>query len=156
MDFPNMFSEINHSGKGIKLPWIGSRKDKLFSRYGFHTGIDLYATGVYSLSSGVVISVGLDGKHYAVTIQYNSFSALRYLHLKETAVQAGQAVQSGFHVGNADQYVHFEYVTKEQKESIWSVRIGTMTYYKHNPLDMIDEYDNKNKSRAAMGNDDGA
>ena len=132
-----IFYQINLSDREVRLPWIGSDKHKLYKEHGFHTGIDLYAYGVYSLCNGVVTSVGNDGKHYAVTVQYNAFASLRYLHLKEPSVDAGQIVQQGFSIGTADKYVHFEYVTREKGDSNWPVRIGTETYYKHDPLDMI-------------------
>lgn len=137
------FSKMVDSDKGIKLPWIDSENDSLFKEYGYHTGIDLYANNVYSFSSGVVISIGNDGKYYAVTVQYNAFISLRYLHLTSVSVGAGQSIQQGFKIGNADKYVHFEYVTKKQGDSLWSVRIGTETYYKQNPLhlEFVDKTD---------------
>lgn len=131
------FHQITFSDREIKLPWIGSKKHELYKEFGFHTGIDLYADGVYSFCYGVVTNVGTDGDHYAVTVQYNAFASLRYLHLKSVSVKAGEIIQQGFNLGTADKYVHFEYVTKDKGDSIWPVRIGTETYYKHDPLDMI-------------------
>lgn len=139
------FSEITDSDKGIRLPWIGDKKDSLYKENGYHTGIDIYADNVYSFASGVVISVGKTDKFYAVTVQYDSNIALRYLHLKTVSVRAGQAVQAGFNIGTADKYVHFEYVTKIKDSSMWSVRIGTETYYKQNPDGMV--------KQASMGNE---
>lgn len=134
---PGAFYQINLSNREIRLPWIGNNKHELYKEYGFHSGIDLYADIVYSLSSGVVTNVGSDDKYYAVTVQYNAFASLRYLHLESIFVKSGQIVQQGFSIGIADKYVHFEYVTKEKRDSNWPVRIGTETYYKHDPLDMI-------------------
>ncbi|MCM1226429.1 MAG: M23 family metallopeptidase [Clostridium sp.] len=128
------FSGITDSDKGIRLPWIDDKKDSLYKENGYHTGIDIYADNVYSFASGVVISVGKTDKFYAVTVQYDSNIALRYLNLMTVSVSAGQAVQAGFNIGAADKYVHFEYVTKSKDNSMWSVRIGTETYYKHDPM----------------------
>lgn len=134
---PILFAKITDSNKGIRLPWIGDETDTLFKRHGYHTGLDLYANHVYSFTSGVVTSIGKEDSHYAVTVQYDAQTSLRYLHLKTISVGAGQIVQQGFNLGTADQYVHFEYITKNKKDSLWSVRIGTETYYKHNPFDII-------------------
>ncbi len=49
------FSNIVDSDKGIRLHWIGTAKDNLYNKYGYHTGIDLYTNNVYSYSPGVVI-----------------------------------------------------------------------------------------------------
>lgn len=133
---PSTFYQINLSDREMRLPWIGSEKHELYKEHGFHTGIDLYAENVYSLCSGVVTHVGTDGNHYAVTVQYDGEISLRYLHLKSISVVAGQTVQQGFGIGVADKYVHLEYATKTKGDSIWSVRIGTQTYYKHNPLEI--------------------
>lgn len=131
------FKCITDSDKGIKLPWIGNKKDALYKEHGYHTGIDIYADSVYSYASGVVTSISRGIKYYAVTVQYNALISLRYLHLKSVSVAAGQPIQQGFKIGNADKYVHFEYVTKKQGDSLWAVRIGTEIYYKQNPTDMI-------------------
>ena len=133
---PSTFYQINLSDSEIRLPWIGSEKHELYKKHGFHTGIDLYADNVYSLCSGVVTNVGSDGKYYAVTVQYDGNISLRYLHLRSVSVKAGQTVQQGFSIGVADKYVHFEYVTRTKGDSIWPVRIGTETYYKHDPLEL--------------------
>lgn len=131
------FRCITDSDRGIKLHWIGNKNDSLYKEYGYHTGIDIYAGNVYSYASGVVTSISMDKNYYAVTVQYNAFVSLRYLHLESVSVSAGQPIQQGFKIGNADKYVHFEYVTKKQGDSLWAVRIGTETYYKHNPMNMI-------------------
>lgn len=134
---PIFFAKVTDSNNGIKLPWIGDKIDTLFKKHGYHTGLDLYANQVYSFASGVVTSIGKNKSYYAVTIQYDAQTSLRYLHLKTVSIGAGQIVQQGFNIGTADTYVHFEYITKDKKDSLWPVRIGTETYYKHNPLNII-------------------
>lgn len=134
---PIFFAKITDSNKGIKLPWICDASDILFNEHGYHTGLDLYTNQVYSFASGIVISIGKNKSHYAVTVQYDAHASLRYLHLSTVSIGVGQVVQQGFNLGMADRYVHFEYITKNRDDSLWPVRIGTETYYKHNPLDMI-------------------
>lgn len=99
------------------------------------TGINIYGDGVYAYASGVVLAVGKDEAYYTVTVQYDTYSCLRYGHLDNVDVSAGDIIQSGFRIGQAHKFVHFEYVTKSS--SIWPVRVGTETYYKQDPAKMI-------------------
>ena len=135
------FRSVTNSDKGVKLRYIDNIKDELFKRHGFHTGIDLYADGVYSYASGVVTAIGKDtntGTTYTVSVQYNPLITLRYCNLKSIDVESGQHIQQGYKIGNADRgYVRFEYCTKEKKGSVFAVRIGTETYYKHNPTELL-------------------
>lgn len=128
--------QINHISEDIKLPWIESKKDPLFEKYGFHTGIDICADTVYSLLPGNILNIGTDGKFYAVTIQYNGKILLRYLHLDTISIYVGQIVQSGFQVGIAHKFVHFELITSDRNNSNLPVRINTETYYKQNPFEI--------------------
>ena len=120
---------------GIRRPWIGDTSDPLYKQYKYHTGIDIYGDKVFSYADGIVLAVGKEDNRYAITIQYDVFSCLRYMNLKSVSVKAGDVVQAGFLLGSADKYVHFEFINKYT--SMWSVRIGKETYYKHNPIDMI-------------------
>ena len=120
---------------GIRRPWIGSTDDPLYMQYKFNTGIDVYGKDVYSYASGVVIAVGKDDKYYAVTVQYDAYSCIRYTHLESVSLSAGDAIQQGFYIGRAHEYLHFEYATKSVSD--WPVRIGSETYYKQNPDLMV-------------------
>ena len=117
---------------GVRRPWIGDTTDPLYKQYKFNTGIDIFGTDVYAYASGVVIAVGKDeDNYYAVTVQYDATRCIRYCHLDTVTVSEGEAIQSSFHVGTAHKYLHFEYITYEN--SMWPVRIGAQTYYKHDP-----------------------
>ena len=120
---------------GVRRPWIGDTSNPLYKQYKFNTGIDVCGTNVYSYSNGVVLAVGKDKGKYAVTVQYDVFSVLRYTNLKDVSVRAGDMIQVGYKIGAAHNYVHFEYATKDQ--SNWPVRVGTETYYKQNPIRML-------------------
>ena len=121
---------------GIRRPWIGSTSNPLYDKFKFNTGIDVLGSYVYAYASGTVVAVGKDeDNYYAITIQYDVFSCLRYTHLDSVEVKAGDVVQQGFYLGKAHKYLHFEYITKA--ESMWPVRVGTETYYKHNPDMMV-------------------
>lgn len=123
--------------KGVRLPWIGSDKNSLYKEYKYHTGIDVYGKSVYTYAPGVVLAAGSEDGLYTVTVQYDAFSCLRYGHLNFVEVGAGDIVQAGSKIGIADKYLHFEYATKEKRNSVWPVRVGSQVYYKQDPALMI-------------------
>lgn len=123
--------------KGVRLPWIGSDKNPLYKEYKYHTGIDVYGKSVYTYAPGVVLAAGSEDGLYTVTVQYDAFSCLRYGHLSSVEVGAGDIIQAGSKIGIADKYLHFEYATKEKRNSVWPVRVGSQIYYKQDPALMI-------------------
>lgn len=136
MNSISVFSCIVSQYCGIARPWIGDTSNPLYKKYNsFNTGICINGDGVYSYTTGTVIAVGHDDDGYAVSIQYDAFTCLRYTHLLTTTVSAGDQVQSNSFIGYADKFVRFEYATTAV--SNWPVRIGTQTYYKHDPADML-------------------
>ena len=112
-------------------------QDWSVATYNVHTGIDILSENVFSLTSGVVLAVGTNGKHYCITIQYDVNNLLRYEHSSSASVGAGDVVQGDTLIGTADKYVHFEYATSDQGTSRWSVRIGCCTFWKQNPYDLL-------------------
>ena len=100
----------------------------------YHPGIDLYAESAYSCSGGTVIALGFDGETYSVTVQQDVNTIFRYCNLSSVYISTGAEVQTGFRIGSSDDYIHFEYCTRDQNDSKWPVRVGTEQYYKQNPL----------------------
>lgn len=133
----NQFYTITYIDKPILRDWSTNSKNMHtgtnIPSENVHTGVDLPAENVYSYTDGVVLAVGHVGNHYCVTIQYDVFNLLRYDNLSSVSVGAGEIVQVGAVVGKADRFVHFEYATKEQNGSKWSVRVGNQVYWKQNP-----------------------
>lgn len=129
------YQDITHiADTCILVPWIDNPYDKQYKPYGYHTGVDLKCTNVYSGVSGVVIQTGIDSSGmYELTIQYDAITSLRYMHLKHVSTHTGAILQAGDHIGVADKYVHFEYISTQQETSKWPVRVGAVTYFKHNP-----------------------
>lgn len=129
------YQDITHGTTQVLVPWIESTADAQYKSYGgYHTGIDLKADEVYSCESGVVTQVGTDSSGmYELTVQYDAAVSLRYMHLKHVSVRAGAILHKGDFVGTADKYVHFEYISVNAEGSKWPVRVGKVTYFKHNP-----------------------
>lgn len=129
------YQDIIHSTALVSVPWIESDSDLQYKSYGgYHTGIDLAASEVYSCTSGVVTQVGTDssGMH-ELTIQYDATVSLRYMNLKNVSVRVNAIIHKGDYIGAANKFVHFEYISINKEDSKWPVRIGTVTYFKHDP-----------------------
>ena len=105
-----------------------------------HTGVDVQGSDVHSICDGVVIQLGqATNKTYAITVQYSTNQCVRYSNLSSVDVSAGQIVEKGQLLGQCKEFVHFEYLTTYIDSSqIFTVRIGTQTYYKHDPQCIID------------------
>lgn len=136
------YSILTKSKAIILVPYIDNNKNEWYKYYkGYHSGLDITADtsskqdmNAYSFSSGVVIQVGEDEDGtYSVTIQYDVVNSLRYMHIKKVNVSEGDIISIGDEVGTYNRYFHFEYVSTNKGDSIWYVRVGTITYYKHNP-----------------------
>lgn len=125
-----MFYTVTYKNTPILKDWSTNPKS-------VHTGIDLSADNVYSYASGVVLSVGQENNHYCVTVQYDVFNLLRYNHLKSVSVGAGDILSVGAFIGVANKYVHFEYATKDKGVSKWTVRVGSQTYWKQDPKELL-------------------
>ena len=118
--------KLTHTNAEILQQWDVSDPNS------YHTGIDIDAIQVYSISSGVVIESDIDiDNRYVVTVQYNKDTILRYMHLQSMHVVLGQVITVNTSIGIADKFLHFEYATTTY--SNWPVRIGDLNYYKHDP-----------------------
>jgi len=103
----------------------------------YHTGVDIKATTLYTPCQGVCIFTGLVSNKPSCTIQYSQNICIRYTHLKEVSIEAGQLVEYNQNIGIADKYVHFEYLTSEPIYPSFRVFFcATVSYYmyKHDPM----------------------
>ena len=100
----------------------------------YHTGVDLSATSVYAFCNCVCVYVGQDETDkIAVIVQYDRNRAFRFSNLKFSDVTGGQALPKGTKIGIADNFVHFELLTRQESE--WGVRAGKEDYWKHDPIE---------------------
>lgn len=111
---------------------FGKQKDGTF-----HTGCDIVADSVYSVCTSVVVNIAKEKNNtFIVTAQYDSDRCVRYGNLSELAVKLGQPIVDGQLVGHAAKSVHFEYCVKSQ-QSKFPFRVGSQTYYKIDPYEVI-------------------
>jgi hypothetical protein len=126
----NLFYSISYKDIPLLRDWSTDPKS-------VYTGVAIPADNVYSYADGVVLAVGYFAPYYCITIQYDVFNLLRYDHLSSVDVGAGDVVQVGTILGRAALFVRFEYATKVQNSSKWSVRVGTQTYWKQDPKELL-------------------
>ena len=105
-----------------------------------HTGLDIKAKEVYSVSTGVVLLRNFDTnkKEYSVAISLlNSNCLFNYAHLKTLNVVKGNYIQKGTLLGTVTSYVHVDFA--DTSWSLYPFRTdGKTTYYKHDPSGKLD------------------
>ena len=105
---------------------------------GYHTGVDIQTTQVYSVCEGVVIEIGNNIEGITVSVQYNVNICVRYCCLQNTELTLGQGIHMGDLVGTTEDFVRFEYAITDKLESLWPVRINILQYYKQDPINIVE------------------
>lgn len=106
--------------------------------HNIYTGVDLVAKEVYSVCCGVVIHVGKDVNNtYSVTVQYDVIQCVRYNNLYGCCVSSGDIIEEGQLIGNVVKFVNFEYIKSIKPDPAFPVRVGKVTYYKYDPMDIL-------------------
>lgn len=128
-------SPLTKSDTNILVPYIDNKKNSWYKTYGgYHTGVDVEGSEIYAYQSGIVIQIGdLDNNLKSVLIQYTASICLRYSNMSSLIVNMGDVIKPGDILGIAKKFVHFEYLSKNEDNSMWPLRVGTMTYFKHDP-----------------------
>lgn len=106
----------------------------------YHTSIDIKTKEVYNIYDGVVIDISTDGKYQIVNVQINYDDVIRYGHLTSVVASIGSAVSVGDMIGTTSDIVAVEYCNTNNtnnKSNSFPVHIGSMTYYKYDPTDVV-------------------
>ena len=113
--------------------------DNRYSTYSYyHSGVDLSGDVAYSVCNGRVVYVGeSDDGRFGVIVQYSGDVFFQYKNITDTLLTAGDDIVKGSLIGGCDKYVHFEYITSGENE--WPVRVVDRTYYKHDPMPLIED-----------------
>ena len=114
--------------------WIADSKSVEYTQNGgYHTGVDIEASEVYSICAGVCTYVGKSlEERNVVVIQYDHNTSFRYCNLDKIYIRKGQIINTDEYIGSAHKFVHFEVLNPEN--STWCVRVGNRQYYKHDPI----------------------
>lgn len=109
----------------------------------YHVGIDIKASDVYTPCQSVVIYDGLVENKPSITIQYSPNICLRFTHLKKNTVISGEVLEKDDKIGEADEFVHFEYLTSEQTYPNFRVFFNAQEesyfMYKHDPYLVLEQ-----------------
>lgn len=108
------------------------------------TGVIVSCPIAYSICPGKVVAIGKSEGTYAVSVLVNDFQLIRYTNLVTCDVKLNQTLTYDEKMGNCSTLAYnstlaivFEYCTATQSDSIWPVRIGSKTFYKHNPITLF-------------------
>lgn len=102
------------------------------------SGLDIRASEVYSICPGKVISVGCsDQQRYVVTVLVNDNQMIRYANIESVSVKEGQQVSFYDAIGDAHTFVRLEYCTLDKGDSMWPVRVKSITMYKQDPMRLV-------------------
>lgn len=103
----------------------------------YHTGIDILGKDIFCPCNGVCIYVGLVDSQLSCTIQYSQNICLRFSNMAYLDINQGDVVSYDQKIGQADKYIHFEYLTSERTYPYFRVFFNsTQSYYmyKHDPM----------------------
>lgn len=115
----------------ILKPFVGDRTSKEFRKYGLHTGIDLEGKSIFSISSGSVRRVTKTS-----VFVYDDECGFLYSNLSNVLVDEYQELDIGDDIGETDDYVHFEYMTKLGSQ--FPFRHGELTLFRQDPTDILE------------------
>lgn len=116
------------------------RSNPLYRKYkGFNTSLNLEATSVYSLYSGIVSMITGDSKlGYEVVVLLNLNQAIRYSNLKSINVKINQQVDVSQLLGEAKKVLVLEYLSTYTYNQ-YSFRLGTIQMYKDDPMKLFSD-----------------
>lgn len=101
----------------------------------FTSGLVIYGHHCYNICPGKIIACGKQSDGYAVSVLVNDTQLVRYTRLHTCDVENGQTLSVNDYIGSSKTSFMLEYCTST--ESRWPVRICNLTFYKHNPEDII-------------------
>lgn len=95
---------------------------------------------VYALFPGQVLYVGYYEKMGTLTVQVADGEIIRYLNLTDIQLGLGETMNEGRYLGLADKQhgLQIEYCTQWQGESKMPVRVNTSTFFKQNPIAVLE------------------
>lgn len=120
---------------GLANPTNTLIKARWSTRPPINTSINVATQYVYNIVDGYSLQIEENivaaGTRYIVNMKISNDLIIRYLNLKELYIPSRYAIPEKFRIGKADGVVGIEYCTRVI--SNYPVRIGTFTYYKHDP-----------------------
>ena len=130
---------ITRSDASVLKEFCIDVSNPLYKEYkGFNTSVNLEATSVYSMYSGVVSMVCGDSRlGYEVTVLLNANQAIKYGNLKSVEVSENQSIDVSQKIGESRKYVKVEYMNTFIR-SKFNYRVGYVMMYKDDPMKILD------------------
>lgn len=130
---------ITRSDASVLKEFCIDKTNPLYKEYkGFNTSVNLEATSVYSMYTGVVSVVCGDvSSGYEVVIYLNPNQSIKYGNLKSILVDEGQSIDISEKLGEAKNYVKIEYMNT-YNTSPYTYRLGSILMYKDDPMKILD------------------
>lgn len=102
------------------------------------TGYDIASTVAKSVTYGQIVYVGQepDGT-FTVNVKCNDNEIFRYGNITTLCVGSADHVGPGTKLGGVKKFVHFEYATRWQGDSLFHIRVNSYLYFKQDPTDVI-------------------
>ena len=123
--------------KILKYFDISNKAPYHYNTTGYHTGVDIECSEVYSGFPGTVILVNKpDCKTYTAIVQYNAENAFAYCNLQSVNVEEGQQVDTDDLIGTCSKFAHVEYLTKSNPNK-FRVLLTKQVFYKHDPINIL-------------------
>lgn len=97
---------------------------------------DLSGSDIYAAYAGTVVLLNRDDLGKCIIIQTESSFCITYKHMDEVDVKLGQYIDKGQHLGKVNKFVRIELL--KSSSTIWAVRIGSATWYKHDTQPIFD------------------
>lgn len=125
-------TEVKDSRDVVKKAWNNTKPP-------YVSGFVLDSEVLYNICPGKVVDVNNDEDGLCVTVLINNSQIIRYTHMKEVFVEENSNLFIKDMIGFTTKNSMLEYCTDAQKDSIWPIRIHNMTFYKHNPEEIIQD-----------------
>lgn len=118
---------------------LDNEKDLRSSKPTTYTATISGTKNVYSIFPGTVLFLGYYKGTGTIYLCISNHELIRYMNLKDFNVWKGQDIEKGTLLGASSNVpLQFEYCTVYQQDSKYPVRFANRTYYKQNPIDILD------------------
>lgn len=122
-------------GKTYKLQ---NEKDLRSNRPSNYTATISGFKEVFNILPGTVLFLGFYKGTGSIYVEVSKHEMIRYMNFKTIDVWNGMELVKGTQLGVLDKPLQFEYCTVYQQGSPYPVRFDFRTYYKQNPIDILD------------------
>lgn len=125
---------------GTKTSILTNEKELKSSKPSTFTASFSKAEKAFSLFPGKVMFIGQFKNTTTVNVAVSDHEIVRYMNLTDVQVKQGAQITKGRYLGSVinNKTLDVEYCSQWQGDSVRPVRIENRTYFKQNPLDILE------------------